>query len=479
MGQIKSHKEQSKVEQIPLIQISRLTKEFNNSVVLKGIDLTINKNEFVTLLGPSGCGKTTTLRILGGFETPTSGEVLFEGVDLTTIPPHKRPTNTVFQRYALFPHLDVFENIAFGLRIKNVREHREPLSFLQAIKDYVESWQKTLNFKDQVSRRAFSNTLTLDFILVLILSILGNFIPLLAAWLVPLYSLSRVLSWSSLIVRRLRDTLRGPKYLLIALIPVYGQIMLIVHLFEHGGKAKQEAEIKEKVHRMLKLVGLVGYEDRPITKLSGGQQQRVAIARALVNEPKVLLLDEPLGALDLKLRQEMQYELKEIQRKSGITFIFVTHDQEEAMTMSDKIVVMKDGTIQQIGTPQQVYNEPLNRYVATFVGESNIIEGIMIHDYLVEFDGIMFESVDRGFEDNQPVDVLIRPEDLDIVEASAGKLVGVVDSVIFKGVHYEIDVKTDRRIYTVHTTDYAPMGKEVGISFNSEDIHIMEKQLYD
>ena len=379
MGQIKSVKSKAKTAvSEPLIEIEGLTKEFNHNVVLKGINLTINKNEFVTLLGPSGCGKTTTLRILGGFERATSGRVMFEGVDFDTIPVHLRPTNTVFQRYALFPHLNVFDNVAFGLRIKRT-----------------------------------------------------NAMP------------------------RWYDRLLGRRH--------------------HGLVALTEDEIKTKVLQMLKAVGLEGFEHRSIAKMSGGQQQRVAIARALVNEPKVLLLDEPLGALDLKLRQEMQYELKEIQRNTGITFIFVTHDQEEAMTMSDKIVVMKDGTIQQIGTPEMIYNDPVNRYVAKFVGESNIIEGVMVKDHLVRFDDVEFETDMGGFGEEHPVDVLIRPEDIDIVTPDQGKIEGVVESVIFKGVHYEIDVKTDHRTFTVQTTDFAPEGKKVGITFTPEDIHIMEK----
>ncbi len=373
-----------KKERRPLIEIQGLTKEFDGSVVLKGMDLTIYENEFVTLLGPSGCGKTTTLRILGGFEEPTSGKIIFDGKEITTIRNYDLPTNTVFQRYALFPHLNVFENIAFGLRIK----------------------QKNAS------------------------------------------------GWRN----RIKKILKRPNVAI-----------------DYGFS---EEVIAGKVQRMLKLVNLEGYEQRSVTSLSGGQQQRVAIARALINEPKVLLLDEPLGALDLKLRQEMQYELKDIQINTGITFIFVTHDQEEALTMSDKIVIMKEGEIQQVGTPEDVYNEPINEYVAKFIGESNIIDGTMIHDYLVSFDGQEFKCVDRGFSDNEAVDVVIRPEDLDIVEPSEGLITGVVDSVIFKGVHFEIDVKTPERIYTVHTTDQSPEGKKVGLRFNPEDLHVMEKMTY-
>ena len=344
-----------------LLELRNLTKEYNGNVVLKGIDLDIYENEFVTFLGPSGCGKTTTLKIIGGFETASAGTVFMDGIDLTKVPAHKRNINTVFQRYALFPHLNVFENIAFGLRIKKMDENI----------------------------------------------------------------------------------------------------------------------IREKVFRMMKLVNLEGFENRMIDRLSGGQQQRVAIARALVNEPQLLLLDEPLAALDLKLRQEMQYELKEIQRNTGITFIFVTHDQEEALTMSDKIVVMDQGNIQQIGTPEDIYNEPINRFVAKFIGESNIIPGTMIKDYLVEFDGLQFECVDYGFRPNQDVEIVIRPEDIDIVPESESNITGVVDSIAFKGVHYEIDVVTKDRTYLIHSTDLVQLNQKVGLKFNKEDIHVMEVTTFD
>ena len=312
------------MEKKKLIEFKNIVKEFDGKLVLKGVNLDIYENEFVTLLGPSGCGKTTLLRILGGFLEPTEGHVLFDGQDISKVPPYKREINTVFQKYALFPHMNVYNNIAFGLKIK-----KEP-------KDIIE----------------------------------------------------------------------------------------------------------QKVMRMLKLVNLEDYATRSVTEMSCGQQQRVAIARALVNEPSVLLLDEPLGALDHKLRQEMQRELKRIQQEVGITFIFVTHDQEEALTMSDKIVVMRDGEIQQIGSPTDIYNEPVNEYVANFIGESNIIDGIMLDDYKVMFEDKTFDCVDFGFEKNQPVDVVIRPEDLDIVPRAEGKLRGFVKSVLFKGVHYETIVET-------------------------------------
>ena len=311
-------------EKNKIIQFKNIVKEFDGQIVLKGINLDIYEKEFVTLLGPSGCGKTTLLRILGGFLEPDQGEVIFEGQDIAKLPPYKRELNTVFQKYALFPNMNVYENIAFGLRIKKVSED----------------------------------------------------------------------------------------------------------------------VIEQKVMKMLKLIGLEGYENRNVTQMSGGQQQRVAIARALVNEPNVLLLDEPLGALDLKKRKEMQYELKRIQQEVGITFIFVTHDQEEALTMSDKIVVMKDGEIQQVGTPEDIYNEPVNEYVARFIGESNIIPGRMIQDKLVKFDDETFDCVDVGFKENELVDVIIRPEDIDIVPIGQGKMTGTVESVLFKGVHYEVMVET-------------------------------------
>ena len=340
-----------------LIEFQNIVKSFNDSLVLKGINLSIHENEFVTLLGPSGCGKTTLLRILGGFIQQNEGHVYFDDIEISNVPPYKREINTVFQRYALFPHMNVFDNVAFGLRIKK----------------------------------------------------------------------------------------------------------------------QDKNTIEQKVKKMLKLVNLEGYEDRPVTLLSGGQQQRVAIARALVNEPMVLLLDEPLGALDLKLRKEMQIELKKIQQEVGITFIYVTHDQEEALTMSDTIVVMNAGEIQQIGTPTDIYNEPENRFVADFIGESNILEGVMLEDYKVKFDDQVFECIDYGFEDNLDVDIVLRPEDIDIVPIEMGRIKGIIKSTIFKGVHFEVVVETPYREWIIHTTDKVEVDKEVGLHFFPEDIHIMYK----
>lgn len=342
-----------------IIRLENVSKTFDGvEEILHRVSLSIKKNEFFTLLGPSGCGKTTMLRIIGGFDTPSEGSVYFDGIDITNLPPNKRELNTVFQKYALFPHLNVFENVAFGLTLK-----------------------------------------------------------------------------------------------------------------------KTEKEIiQQKVERMLKLVGLEGYGKRDVTSLSGGQQQRVAIARALVNEPKVLLLDEPLGALDAKLRKEMQNELKKIQKEVGITFIFVTHDQEEALSMSDTIVILNRGNIEQIGSPTDIYNEPENRFVAEFVGESNIVEGIMKNDYLVSFDGFDFECVDSGFKPNEEVEVVLRPEDIDITAPENAKITGVVKSIVFKGVHYEIRVETSKRTYIIHTTDYCDAGRTVGLIFGPEDIHVMYKE---
>ena len=342
----------------PFIDLQHISKSFDGELVLDDLNLSIRENSFVTLLGPSGCGKTTTLRILGGFTTPDTGKVIVGGQDISMIPPNKRPLNTVFQKYALFPHMNIAENIAFGLKIKN----------------------------------------------------------------------------------------------------------------------KPKSYIDDKIKYALKLVNLPGYEKRTVDSLSGGQQQRIAIARAIVNEPRLLLLDEPLGALDLKLRQDMQYELIRLKNELGITFIYVTHDQEEALTMSDTIVVMNQGYIQQMGTPEQIYNEPENAFVADFIGESNIVPGIMLRDELVEIFGARFACVDKGFGNNKPVDVVIRPEDIDLVDPSEGTLVGTCTHLIFKGVHYEMEVTTpDGFEWLVHSTDMCPVGKQVGIKVDPFDIQIMNK----
>ncbi len=340
-----------------LIHLNHISKSFDGQMVLDELNLTIHENEFVTLLGPSGCGKTTTLRILGGFASPDSGTVIFDGKDITNLPPNKRQLNTVFQKYALFTHMTIAENIAFGLKIKK----------------------------------------------------------------------------------------------------------------------KSKSYIEDKIQYALKLVNLEGYENRMPNSLSGGQQQRIAIARAIVNEPKVLLLDEPLGALDLKLRQEMQYELIRMKNELGITFVYVTHDQEEALTMSDTIVVMNQGYIQQIGSPESIYNEPENAFVADFIGDSNIIPSTMLDDKLVNILGANFACVDTGFGHNKPVDVVIRPEDVELVEPSQGTIQGVVTHLIFKGVHYEMEIMANGFEWLVHSTTLFPVGKEVGIKVDPFNIQIMNK----
>ncbi len=340
-----------------LIDLQHITKSYDGQVILDDLNLYIRENEFLTLLGPSGCGKTTTLRIIGGFEKPDQGHVIFGGEDITKLPPNKRHLNTVFQKYALFTHMTIAENIAFGLKIKN----------------------------------------------------------------------------------------------------------------------KSKAYIDDKIKYALKLVNLEGYGNRMPDSLSGGQQQRIAIARAIVNEPKVLLLDEPLGALDLKLRQDMQYELIRLKNELGITFIYVTHDQEEALTMSDTIVVMNQGYIQQVGTPEDIYNEPENAFVADFIGDSNIIGSIMVRDELVEILGAKFACVDKGFGENKPVDVVIRPEDVELVEPDCGTINGVVTHIIFKGVHYEMEVQANGFEWLVHSTDMFPVGTKVGIHVDPYNIQIMHK----
>ena len=340
-----------------LIELIDVSKDYAGDVALEHVTLYVKDGEFITLLGPSGCGKTTMLRLIAGFIMPTSGRIEMDGVDIANVPPYKRRINTVIQKYALFPHLNVFDNIAFGLKIKKL----------------------------------------------------------------------------------------------------------------------DKRTIEEKVNAMLELVNLRGYGKRYVDQLSGGQQQRVAIARALVNEPQVLLLDEPLGALDLKLRKEMQVELKRMQQRLGITFIYVTHDQEEALTMSDTIVVLKDGVIQQIGTPADIYNEPKNPFVADFIGESNIVPGIMLQDYRVQIRGAAYECVDAGFGRNVEVDVVVRPEDIDIVPPEQARLRGVVQSVVFMGVHYEVDVDCGGYEWVVHTTDYVAVGDEVGLSLPPDAFHVMKK----
>lgn len=432
-----------------LIELKDLVKEFDGQVVLRGINLKIENNEFVTLLGPSGCGKTTTLRIIGGFEQPSEGDCLFNGVSVLDVPAYKRPTNTVFQRYALFPHLNVFENVAFGQRIKS--ERKEKNKKIQKLeKEYN---QKIKELKDIDEKEKLKEKLKLDIKLIKD----------------PNYNLKQEIIE---LKKELKKLDKSKSSYDLEKIKINKQIKSIKSKFLTRKKIEELLEVEVK--KYLKMVGLEGYEEREVKSLSGGQQQRVAIARALINKPKVLLLDEPLAALDLKLRKEMQYELKELQQSAKITFIFVTHDQEEALTMSDKVVVMNKGEIQQIGTPEDIYNEPENRFVAEFIGESNIVPAIMKDDYLVEFDNKEYICVDKGFSKNQPVEVVIRPEDIDIVKKGTGLITGKIDSPAFKGVYYEIDVITKNRTYTIHTTDYYEQDLEVDITFNPDDIHVME-----
>lgn len=359
-----------------IIELIDVCKEFDGVTVVDKMNFYVRKGEFVTFLGPSGCGKTTTLRMIAGFEMPTSGKILLNGQDISTLPPNKRPVNTVFQKYALFPHLNVYENVAFGLKLQRIET------------TYIDRKGVTRTKMEKLSNEVIS----------------------------------------------------------------------------------------EKVKRALDLVDLAGFEKRSIATLSGGQQQRIAIARAIVNEPEILLLDEPLGALDLKMRKEMQLELKAMHKRLGITFIYVTHDQEEALTMSDTIVVMSDGAIQQIGTPEKIYNEPKNTFVADFIGESNIFSGVMAKDYEVRFCGKAFKCLDKGFELNEPVDVVVRPEDVRITPFEEGMLKGKVTSVIFKGIHYQILVQCGRYEIEIQSTTTPEVGETVGLRVQPDGIHVMKKK---
>ena len=382
----------------PIIELHNIVKYYGDNCVVDGINLDIYENEFVTLLGPSGCGKTTTLRMIGGFEYPTSGEIIVNGKIINDLPAYARPINTVFQRYALFPHLNVFDNVAFGL----VNRGRKFMINFYGGEEQVK--KDTVEYK---IRMGYSQE---------------------KAEKVSYFDISRYL----------------------------------------------KVKVKESVLAALQMVNLTGFEERKIDKISGGQMQRVAIARAIVLKPKILLLDEPLSALDLKLRQNMQYELKEMQRNLGITFIFVTHDQEEAMVMSDRIVVMKDGIIQQLGTPKDIYNEPVNRYVANFIGESNIISGVYIKKNVVKFLNTEFDVVGYEFEDGEPVDVVIRPEDWDVVPLDRAKITGRVTSSIFKGVHFELCIDVEGVEYVVHTYEDVKTDEIIGLSVDPYEICLMK-----
>ena len=423
----------TKENQEYIIQLQGLTKQYGNKRVVNDINLNIKKGEFVTFLGPSGCGKTTTLRMIAGFEIPTQGKVLFGGEDIAKLPPHKRPVNTVFQKYALFPHLNVFNNIAFGLKLKKIEvSYQKPNG---------EMGIKNVKLKDFLVDPATGK---------------------------PDFSIATK-DYYSYIEKGYVKLKKVKKY---------------VNKMTKKGRVQKQVDgyrfyIDGKVRRALKIVGLSDYETRDVNSLSGGQQQRVAIARAIVNEPKVLLLDEPLGALDLKMRQEMQIELKEMHKTLGITFIYVTHDQEEALTMSDTVVVMKDGVICQEGTPIDIYNEPRTAYVADFIGESNILDGIMIDDYKVNIVGVEFPCVDAGFGQNTSVDIVIRPEDIEIRSKDKGIISGVIKSSMFRGVHYEMVCECRGFEFTIHSTVEAQIGKEVGLYVAPENIQIMHKEHID
>ena len=375
----------------PIIELRNIVKNYGDLQVVKGINLTIYENEFITLLGPSGCGKTTTLRMIGGFEKADSGEIIIDGKIMNDLPAYARPINTVFQRYALFPHLNVFKNVAFGI---TNRSYRFQTRFYGGIEKLTEEAKAFKGEGKKITKKDI-------------------------------------------------------------------KIVLKMH-------------IEESVSKALRMVNLIGYENRKIDQMSGGQMQRVALARALVLKPKILLLDEPLSALDLKLRQDMQYELKEMQRNLGITFIFVTHDQEEAMTMSDRIIIMKDGIIQQDGSPKEIYNEPVNRYVASFVGESNIISGRWVKDKVVNFLDTDFDCVGYVFDDNEPVDVVIRPEDFDVVPLEKAKLIGRVKTSVFKGIFYELCVDIKGIEFVIHTYEDISVGDEIGLSVDPYEICLMK-----
>ena len=416
-----------------IIQLQGLTKQYGNKTVVNNINLKIKKVPFVTFLGPSGCGKTTTLRMIAGFEIPTQGKVLFDGEDIAKFPPHKRHVNTVFQKYALFPHLNVFNNIAFGLKLKKIE-----VSYKKKNGEPAKKQVKLKNFLIDPSTGKPDFSIAND-----------DYYSYIEKGYVKLCKIKKSVNKMTK-KGRVKKEVSGYKYY-----------------------------IDEKVRRALKIVGLSDYETRDVDSLSGGQQQRVAIARAIVNEPKVLLLDEPLGALDLKMRQEMQIELKEMHKKLGITFIYVTHDQEEALTMSDTVVVMKDGAILQEGTPIDIYNEPKTAYVADFIGESNILDGIMIDDYRVNIVGAEFKCVDAGFGQNTPVDIVIRPEDIEVKSKEKGIITGVIKSSMFRGVHYEMVCECNGYEFIIHSTVEAPIGKEVGLYVSPENIQIMNKEHVD
>ena len=509
------------MEKKKLIELKGIQKSYNGNVIIENLNLYINENEFITLVGPSGCGKTTTLRMIGGFETPDYGQVILDGVTINNNPPYQRPINTVFQRYALFPHLNVFDNVAFGLRnfsrvladlktrvakkyeneqneynaklnqkglssiekkeikahlaeiknkIKNETiEEKQKLieKRIQQVEDKYEpiiarldeqidiEWEKDDEVKEAKNRIKEIHALIAEAIEKGASKSKAN-----KPYEEELKKLNKIVVWEEL--ARLENEKKQVLQNYALEIKSAKSLML------------NKKQIAEKVSEALKLVKLEGYEHRKIDSMSGGQQQRVAIARAIVNKPRILLLDEPLSALDLKLRQEMQYELKEMQRRIGITFVFVTHDQEEALTMSDTIVVMNKGKIQQIGSPMDIYNEPKNRFVATFIGESNIIRGRYVGDKKVEFMGQVFDCVDENFKVDEPCDVVIRPEDFDRVPLSEAKLIGKVTDIVFNGVHFEICADINGMEFVIHDYEIAKVGEEIGLNVDPYEIHLMK-----
>lgn len=503
-----------------IIELRNIVKKFDDEIVVNNLNLYVNENEFITLVGPSGCGKTTTLRIIGGFETPDSGEIILNGEVVNDLPPYQRPINTVFQRYALFPHLNVFDNVAFGLRNFNriyeelksdVRkqyeqerrelqkklgdrslskaERQEIKSRLRAIRREIK--EKILEEKEKLIEQKLQD----------IEKRYKEKIEEIEARIEEEENRKGEVKEARIKLRELEEKLQeekqsnklrknGSKYVKeikeLRKIANQEELVYLEKLLKETYKRWEEEKraakklmlsphlIEEEVRKALKLVKLEGFEKRKIHQLSGGEQQRVAIARAIVNRPKILLLDEPLAALDLKLRQNMQYELKEMQRTLGITFIFVTHDQEEALSMSDTVVVMNNGVIQQIGTPEDIYNEPKNRFVANFIGESNIIRGRYLGNKQVEFMGAVFDCVDENFKPGEEVDVVIRPEDFDIVPLEQAKLVGVVDATTFKGVHFEICAIIQGQEFVIHQYENVKVGDKIGLSVDPYEIHLMK-----
>ncbi|MBD5391117.1 ATP-binding cassette domain-containing protein [bacterium] len=504
-----------------LIELKNIHKEFNGNVVIDDFSLYVNENEFITLVGPSGCGKTTILRMIGGFETPDYGQIILDGVTINNIPAYQRPVNTVFQKYALFPHLNVFENVAFGLKnfsrilsdIKNSiasKYEEERIQCMKKLQDNtlskeekVSTKQRLKEIKHQIQQE--TNIEKNNLIEQKLEEVEKKYAPILEELDAQIdiewekddevkEAKKRIKEIEEIISEQVANGVSNSKaskpydaeLKKLKKVAVWSELERLEALKKQTLKDKaleiksakslmlNKKQIKEKVEEALKMVKLEGYEDRKIDKMSGGQQQRVAIARAIVNRPRILLLDESLSALDLKLRQEMQYELKELQRKVGITFIFVTHDQEEALTMSDTIVVMDKGVIQQIGTPMDIYNEPKNRFVANFIGESNIIRGTYLGNKKVQFMNQIFECVDENFEVGEPCDVVIRPEDFDRLDPSKAKLVGTVTDIVFKGVHFEICADVCGMEFVIHDYEIAKVGDKIGLSVDPYEIHLMK-----